>query len=138
MNCPHCQKPLPEKYNATYCLHCGQALELREPPINWQPLTPVKVSWFLFFGVLLAPAILTFLTAFLGKEQSNEQASPLIGFYGGAASGIACGILLAVRLGKNVLARIIFAILFSCILGVVSIAVSFAGCMAAGYKFRFE
>lgn len=141
MNCPHCNKPLPENYTASYCPHCGGAVrpeELVAVASSDTSLVPVRVSWLIFFGVLLAPALLTAFSVFLGKGHSNEQASPVIAFFGGAAAGIACGVMLGLRIGRNVGTRIMLSILFSGVLAVVCIMLSFFGCMAAGYGFNLR
>lgn len=139
MNCPHCQKPLPEKYGATYCLHCGVALPPQEPPVitSAAPLPPVKISWLLFFGALLAPPLLTFLAAFVLRDQTSEQAAPWIAIVGAAAGGVVCGIMLGLRFGNSVSWRFGLSLLLSCLMVLVCFILSFGGCMVGGYKISF-
>lgn len=104
-----------------------------------EPLVaPVKIHWFIFFSVLLAPALLTLLVSFLGRSQANEPISSLIAFFGGIAAGIACGIMLALRLGKTVSGRLGIGLLFSCIFVVICVTLNFFGCMAGGFQFGFK
>jgi hypothetical protein len=106
-----------------------------EEPISGDPpLMPVKISWLMFFGVLLAPPLLTLLVAYVTRGQSNQPISPLIALFGGAAAGIGCGIMLALRLGKTLAARVVVGILFSVVFAVVCIMLSFGGCMIGGYE----
>jgi hypothetical protein len=143
MNCPHCQKTLPENYTASYCPHCGGGMQAAEavfipPSPSPSPRPPRKIRLSIFFSVLLAPPLLTMLSAFVSRGQWNEQTSPAIAVWGGAAAGIACGVMLAFRLGKHIAARIILSILLSAVFGVVCIMLSFGGCMVAGYRWSFR
>jgi hypothetical protein len=140
MNCPYCQKVLPEKYSATYCPYCGEAIAIEEkvPKINNPSVATIRIRWPIFFGVLLAPALVTLLTSFLGRDQANEPMSAFIAFFGGIAAGIACGVMLAFRVGKTVSNRIGLGILFSCVFAVICITLNFFGCMAGGYQLRFN
>src|SRR5689334_17705579 len=114
MNCPHCQKPLPENYSASFCPHCGGAVEYPQSPVPVAPLLPpVKINWFLFFAVFLAPPLLTLLSAIVNKGHSNEGVSPPTAILGGAAAGITCGVLLALRLGRTKPTRVALGILFA-------------------------
>jgi hypothetical protein len=137
MNCPHCQQPLPEKYGASYCPHCGGAVQPQDLLVAIPQLRPIKINYFLIFGALLFPPLLTMLVAFLGSGHSNEQASPAIAFFGGAAGGIASGIMLALRLGRTTGTRVLLGILFSAVFVVVCVMLSFFGCMIGGYQFTF-
>jgi len=141
MNCPHCQKELPINYGARWCPFCGKDLPASatyavEPPPQSPILSPVKINWLIFFVVLLAPPLLTMLSASLVGGR-NEQVSPGIGLYGGGAAGIACGIMLCLRLGKTLLARVVLGILLSGVMMVVCIMLCFLGCNLGGYQLRF-
>jgi hypothetical protein len=140
MNCPHCEKKLPENCSASYCLHCGGELQQPEPipaaTMDRSPLPPIKINWLIFFAVLFAAPLLTMLTAFLSKGQTNESISPAIGFFGGAVAGIACGVMLGLRLGNSVGLRVVSCILFVFIMAAVCIMLSFFGCMVVGYQLR--
>lgn len=138
MNCPHCHNVLPEKYGATYCPFCGIGLpsdQLAEATGVF-PLSPVKIRWWLFFGALLAPPLLTFLTAFILREQTSEDTAPLVAVLGAAAGGITCGVMLGLRFGNSVPLRVGLGFLFSCLMVVVCFTLSFCGCMVGGYKFK--
>lgn len=141
MNCPHCHQVLPEKYSATYCPHCGEGIaveEESEAKVSTTPVAPIKLRWPIFFGVLLAPALLTLLASFLGRSHANEPVSAFIAFVGGIAAGIACGIMLALRVGKTVSSRVGFGLLFSCVFVVICVTLDFFGCMGGGYQLRFQ
>lgn len=139
MNCPHCHNVLPEKYGATYCPFCGNGLPADEPITTTGafPLSPVRIRWWLFFGALLAPPLLTFLTASILREQTSEEIAPLIAVLGAAAGGIACGAMLGMRFGRSVSLRVGLGFLFSCLMIAVCFTLSFGGCMVGGYKLRF-
>jgi hypothetical protein len=136
MNCPHCQKVLPENSSGKNCPHCGKSLQPEVATAS--SLAPVRIKWLIFFGVLLAPPLITMFAAFLGKGQENEQASPVIAVFGGAGCGIACGIMLALRLGRTSGARVLLGLLFSVIFAVVCITLSCFGCLAVGYQLSFH
>jgi hypothetical protein len=89
MICPHCQKKLPENYGAVYCLFCGKDL----PPENSVQAMPshtlfvaAKINWRIFFLVLFAPAILSFLSLAIGLG----GLAVLPGLFGGLVSGLIC------------------------------------------------
>lgn len=137
MNCPHCQKVLPEKYNATYCPFCGMGIAAAEETAIKQPLLPpIRIRWGVFFGVFLAPALATLVSSLLTRGgHANQFISPYIAFFGGAAAGISCGVMLAMYIGKTVAARLGFGLLFSCFFVVVCITLNFFGCLVGGYQF---
>jgi hypothetical protein len=137
MNCPHCQQALPEKYNASYCPHCGGAVQPTEPAIVETALKPVKIKWWVFLAVLLGPPLLTLLVAFLGKGTRDDEISPIIGLVGGGAGGIAFGIMLALRLGRTATSRVLLGMVFSVVFAVVGITMSCFGCLAGGYQLSF-
>lgn len=108
------------------------------PKINNPSIAPVKIRWSVFFLVLLAPALLTIIASFLGRNHENEPVSAIIAFFGGIAAGITCGVMLAMRIGRTVSGRIGFGLLFACIFVVVCVTLNFFGCMAGGYQLRFQ
>ncbi len=140
MNCPHCNKLLPEKNSATHCPFCGTVLPPEVPANAKSPalLAPVRIRWPIFFVVLLSPPLLTLLASFLGRGHFNEGVSPLIALFGGVAAGISCGIMLALRYGKDMRSRIALGLLFSCLIAVVCIMLSFGGCMIGGYQIQMH
>lgn len=145
--CRHCEKDLPENYNGRYCPNCGAVLPevlipvtgvmnvpKPTPSVAEEPPSRYKINWWIFFAALLAPPLLTLLVAFLGSGNSNEQVSPMIAFFGGAAGGIASGIMLALRLGRTTGTRILLGILFSAGFAIVCVTLSCFGCLAGGYR----
>jgi hypothetical protein len=53
MNCPHCQKILPDDYPAEFCPFCGKDLSPAEQPgtkIETTYLSPVKFPAAIFFS----------------------------------------------------------------------------------------
>jgi hypothetical protein len=135
MNCPHCQKVLPEQLAEGRCPHCGGTVPPEAAPGPPVSLAPVKIRWLVFFCVLLTPPVMTLISAVLGKGQAGESASPAIGFFGGAAAGIACGVMLAFRFGRSISARVLLGLFCSAAMAVVCIMLSLFGCEAGGYHF---
>jgi hypothetical protein len=123
--CPQCHKDLPQDYKGRYCPDCGEVL-------------PFKINWWIFFTVFLAPPLLTMLVAFLGREQSNEQLSPVVAFVGGTAGGIASGVMLALRLGKTCGVRFLLGVVFSIVLAIACVTASSFGCLSVGYRLNFH
>jgi hypothetical protein len=139
MNCPHCQRKLPENYGAAWCPFCREDLSSKaEPP---QKLPPLKFRWRLFLCILLSPALLTLLSAttmrFLMPKPMNEGVSPVIALVGGAIGGVICGVMLGFQSGGNLPTRIMLSILMSAIMIVVCIVLCFFGCGIGGYQMRF-
>jgi hypothetical protein len=140
MNCPHCQKELPQDYGAVDCPFCGRNPSpeiIHGASHAAKPLAPIKFHAVAFFLTLLAPPILTMLTAWLVHQQ-NESYSVAIGFFGGGAAGIACGIMLGLRLGKTLPTRIVLSLLLMAVMAVVCILLCFVGCNFGGYQMRFN
>jgi hypothetical protein len=140
MKCPHCKNELPDNHGARWCSFCGKDLPgsatyAVETPSSSPQLAPVKVNWLVFFAVLIAPPLLTLITASTVGGR-NEQVSPIIGLYGGGAAGIICGLLLGLRLGKTVLARVVLGVLFSVVMAFLCIMLCLLGCTMGGYQFR--
>jgi hypothetical protein len=133
MNCPHCQKELPENYSANWCPLCGTNLNE----------APIKFHWRLFLVALLCPALLTLLSAaamrfLISSHSMNEGVSPWVGLIGGAIGGVICGVMLGFQASKNLPIRIILSILMSAIMIVVCVMLCFFGCSLGGYQFRID
>ena len=109
-NCPHCGNPLPEV------------------------VAPATSNLFIFFAVLLAPAVLALLGA-LVKSEGLAVGSP---FVGGGIAGIICGIMLARRVGRSTGSRIGLGILFVVLFAVVSFTLSFFGCLLGGFQINMH
>ena len=88
-------------------------IEESVPKFNNPPVTPVRIRWPVFFGVLLAPALLTLLSSFLGRGHDNEPVSAIIAFFGGIAAGVTCGAMLAMRVARTNSGRVGFGLLFA-------------------------
>ncbi|MEO6184121.1 MAG: hypothetical protein ABIP71_13670 [Verrucomicrobiota bacterium] len=139
MNCPHCQKELPENYSAAYCPVCGKGLPPQVSPTltsETPSTTKQKISWPLFFIVWLAPVLLTSLTV-LAFSNKNEGAV-YVGLFGGGISGIICGVMLGRRLGKTRELRIVLGVVFALIMVVVCVAMNSFGCLVSGYNLNFH
>jgi hypothetical protein len=83
MNCPHCQKELPQNVSAKRCSFCDGNL-------------PRKFNWFFFGLVLSAPALADFiLVNFISDSMDTLGTMIFISFVGSLVSGVVCGIVLA-------------------------------------------
>ena len=142
MNCPHCNQPVPENYPASYCFHCGQSL----PPASPDPasiLPPVKIKWRWFWLALLAPPVLTMLSALVMQlawpaMAGNEPISPVVAFSVSIIGGIASGIIIGIKRGQTKSERIINSIVCSIVFSIVCLVLSIAGCSAGGYHFVIQ
>lgn len=94
-----------------------------------------KTNWFIFFGVLVAPAIVTLLVAGSKATEGLAMAAPLIG---GGIAGIVSGIMLAKRMNRPTGAKVAFGVLFAVLFGFFSFALGFVGCMVGGFKMDFR
>ncbi len=106
------------------------------PPDEPQATIPSKprLSLLLFFTALLAPPVITFLSA-----RSGLKDAPVVwALVGGALGGIVCGVMLGRRFGKTNVSRVMLGILFTLIFAVVCFVMSFAGCMTGGFKVNFH
>ena len=132
MNCPHCQKELPENFTGDNCPACGQAL-------NREVAAPVRRKFhaLLFFAALLAPPLLTLLAASL-TDKSNDGLPVGIGFFGGGAAGILCGILLGIFLGTKPVSRFILSFVFVAVFVPVCVFLCFLGCSAGGFQLNLH
>jgi hypothetical protein len=96
--------------------------------------TPHKTNWLIFFGLLLAPALLALLAA-SAKADGLAIACPLVG---GGLAGIACGTMLARQMGRTPGNKVLLGVLFAVLLGSLSFGLGFAGCMLGGFKMDFR
>ena len=97
-------------------------------PANERPPVPGRFNAVLFFTILLAPGLLTLLSA-QTKAESFTQFFPLIG---GGIAGIFCGVVLAFRSASSIAGRIICSILFIPLLALVSLGMGVLGCSLGG------
>ena len=103
----------------------------QRPPLE---AAPRKTNWLLFFGLLLAPAVLALLAA-KSKVDGLAIACPLVG---GGIAGIVCGTMLARQVGRTHRNMILSGVLFAFLLGSLSFCLGFAGCMIGGFKMDFR
>ena len=138
MNCPFCKQTIPENHTASVCPYCGHELPSINPP-SVPEVPQLRIKWVWFWTGLMAPPVLTALSALLMRQTSpghatNESLSPGIALIGGGIGGILCGIVIGTRLGKTQGARVGLALLFSAIMIFVCIILCFFGCSLGGYQ----
>jgi hypothetical protein len=118
MNCPHCQKKLPENYSAGWCPFCGRDLFPDQSP----SIESAKINWLVFFTVLLAPAVLSLIGVAL-----NIGTLIVSGTFGGSlVAGAVCSGMLDERYGYSSVVRWLLA----AVLALLSFALCFGGCLA--------
>ena len=105
MNCPHCQKEMPEDHGAAYCPLCGKDLS-SEPADLARTLPPVKFNSLLFFAALLLPPLLTLLSAaamryLVSASPVNEGVSVVVGLLSGVIGGAVCGVLVGLKTSRR-------------------------------------
>jgi hypothetical protein len=132
MNCPHCQKELPENYSSTDCPYCGENMTGNAEAGSSQNTPTRRFPWFWFFLVLAAPAILNFVLASFAAN-SIEVANVILGltFAGSPAAGIAGAILFG-RWKRDSSNSRINVVALAVLLSVLSFGLCFVGC-AAGF-----
>jgi hypothetical protein len=108
------------------------SMDIPNPP----PLEPAprKTNWLIFFGLLLAPAVLALLAA-SAKADGLAIACLLVG---GSLAGITCGTMLAKKMGRTHGNKILLGVMFAVLLGSLSFGLGFAGCMLGGFKMDFR
>jgi hypothetical protein len=138
MNCPHCQKELPQNYSTAFCPFCGETIGAKADALASSEISPRKrFFWGWLFLVLAAPAIVDFLlVAIFSNFDQAANLMVLVALGGSPVAGLV-GAILLVRWQTNgddskstdATKVILFAVLFS----VISFALCFAGC-AAGFS----
>jgi hypothetical protein len=86
MNCPHCQKELPENHGAVYCLFCGRDLVPEETGILPPIFESNRFHWPKFCMVLFTPAV----GCFLSLAMDVSGLALIFGLVGSVASGLIC------------------------------------------------
>jgi len=127
--CPQCKQDVVFAVNGNTkaCPTCGYQFHSEKPPPS-PGLLRSRSSWLIFFGVLFAPAILTFVTLAVGATPDFGVG---ITFIGSGVSAISCGIFCALRVARNPVWRFLVAILLIALFYSVCFALCFAGCTAA-------
>jgi hypothetical protein len=136
MNCPHCQKELPQNYSAAFCPFCGEAIEAKgEAPASSENPPRKRFFWGWWFLVVAIPAIVNFLlTAIFSNSDQAANLMVLATFGGSPVAGLVSAILM-VRWERNDYgsASITKVILVSILFSVISFGLCFVGC-AAGFS----
>ncbi|MEO6034328.1 MAG: hypothetical protein ABIQ35_03650, partial [Verrucomicrobiota bacterium] len=132
MICPHCQNTVPEGFSGAHCPFCEKDLTAqRSSSIDGPMAKQHKFRWPYFFAVMLAPVLLTSLSALLSKDGSFAVG---IAILGGSVSGIVGGAMLGREFGKTRALKITLSIVFAIIMIVVGVGMNCFGCLVSGYK----
>ncbi len=133
MNCPFCKQVIPENHADGVCPHCGHDLPPANPGATTEP-PPFKIKWLWFWLALIAPPVLSALSAALTRHTSNGGLPVAVGLFGGGIGGLVCGVVIGIKLGKTTPARVVLSLIFAGIMAVVSIMLCFFGCSMGGYQ----
>ncbi len=121
MNCPHCQKELPEGYKASVCPECLENLSASPASDPAERSTEKVIAWVIFWLAFIGTPIITFGLAI---NQSNL-------FFGVPIAGaVVAGFALAKVFAKSMGDFIARGILFSFLVVVVYVGIIFIGCVA--------
>lgn len=106
-------------------------------PQGESPKTPglspnVRVGWWIFAAALIAPALLTLLTA------KSEDLWPIFTFPASGVAGLFCGFWMASRVCRTTPGKILGGLALAVIFTVISLALCFAGCAMGGAKMNFH
>jgi hypothetical protein len=131
MNCPHCQRELPENHGAAWCPYCGK--DLADAFVSSSGNIPKRrFPWLVFAIVMSAPAMADFiLVNFISDSLDTLGTMMLISFVGSTISGIACGIILARWKGASGFRLFSQAIGFAFLMAIVSFGLCCLGCTAS-------
>src|ERR1700743_3651847 len=133
MNCPHCQKELPENAATGHCPYCGAPLISPKPPIHSR--RPLKFHWWFFPIALLAPPVLTLLTALGTRSNAHQPRDPTaplaVAFLGAITGGIICGLMIGLQC-KSPAARILVSLAMIVVMFCVCLVLCCAGCAIGG------
>lgn len=135
MDCPHCQKTLPENFGGTACPYCEAVL----PPATNHEDAYVSHARFhkIVFFALLTPPLLTLIFAWLSRIPGWADVV-FIPVWGGVASGFASGIMMGLRLGKTIPLRIILCLFLAPIMAIVCVTLCCFGCAIGGYQLNLH
>ena len=97
-------------------------------PLDSSSAGPGKArgGWWIFFAVLMAPTILTLLTA------KSEDLWPVFTFAGSGVAGLYCGFWLAIRQCRTIPGKFLIGLILAVVFTVVSFALCCAGCTLGG------
>ncbi len=102
-----------------------------EPPDSG-PSSSVALGWGVFGIALIAPALLTLLTA------KSQNLWPIFTFPASGAAGLYCGFWIALRIFRTTPGKILGGLAFAAIFTVVSFALCCAGCALGGAQLNFH
>ena len=89
---------------------------------------PVKINWFFFFGVLLAPAVLTVLVALF----KSPDATGVCVLGSSLVAGIIAGVLLSRFNAGNIGVRLLVMLVYALVFSIFCLISCFFGCGLAG------
>lgn len=89
-------------------------------------------GWWIFFAVLMAPAVLTLLAA------KSQDLWPVFTFAGSGVAGLYCGFWLAIRQCRTIPGKVLFGLILAVVFAVVSFALCCAGCTLGGASFNLH
>ena len=121
MNCPHCQKELPEGEKAGVCPWCRQNVSV--PPVSESAKRSQEqaTAWLIFWAAFIGTPVLTF-----GLVAANFPAGLLLPIIGCVVAGFA----LAKATSKSAKSFVASGILYSFLVLVVYVGILFIGCVA--------
>jgi hypothetical protein len=136
MNCPRCQRELPENFSADSCPNCGENIGVSAVVASLDDTAKRRISLLWIFLILAAPAILDFmLVSFFQNSDGGEGLMVCATFAGTPLAGIIGAILLVRRQREGSDSPSILRVfLLFILLTVVSFALCFVGC-AVGSAF---
>lgn len=122
MNCPHCKNELPGGYAATFCPACGRDLSEETAP----EFATGYVRWWLFFLILLTPALGSFISV-------AGRVVPLIiafGPVGSLIAGLVCARMIMAHVSLQGFKRAMVHVVIALLLCGLSLFFAFVGCSA--------
>jgi hypothetical protein len=131
MNCPHCQRELPEKYGTGWCPFCGHDLPSNQIDTLQSPPRPViepnHINWPKFFLILFAPAVGCFLALIV----DIGGLAVLFGPFGGSISGLVCAHMIMEAVNFTGSKRTMIHFGLAILLCALSFFLCFVGCVSA-------
>jgi hypothetical protein len=128
MNCPNCKEILPPDYSAAWCPFCGKNLAVAKNDLDKKQSPPLKIIWWNFFAVLLAPALLTTLVALF----KSPGATTFCVLCSSPMAGIIAGVLLSRLNAGNIGLRMLLMLFYASLFSFFCLVSCFFGCSLAG------
>lgn len=101
-------------------------------PTASSPARPPWRNWWVLLVVLLAPALLTLLTA------GSQDAWPFFTFFGSMIAGLVCGFMLSVRICRTTVGKVFGGLALAIMFTGAAFALCCAGCAIGGAKLNFH